>query len=145
MQCESAREIKIEMRTNETCLICNLRQMSNRGKKQNKTKLDNSPSFGEGSESMRYSATWLSVCWAATMCCPSWLVWICWAGPDGLLKALPYGIPEKSSQPIPPHSDFKLFLLLLWSSLSLLLFMHIVFTVKESYHCATQKQNVWLI
>lgn len=43
---------------------------------------------------MRYSATWLSMCWAATMCCPSWLVWICWAGPDGLLKALPYGIPE---------------------------------------------------
>lgn len=43
---------------------------------------------------MRYSASWLSVCWAATACCPSWLVWICWAGPDGLLKALPYGIPE---------------------------------------------------
>lgn len=43
---------------------------------------------------MRYSASWLSVCWAATVCCPSWLVWICWAGPDGLLKALPYGIPE---------------------------------------------------
>lgn len=48
---------------------------------------------------MRYSATWLSMCWAATMCCPSWLVWICWAGPDGLLKALPYGIPETLHSP----------------------------------------------
>lgn len=57
---------------------------------------------------MRYSATWLSMCWAATMCCPSWLVWICWAGPDGLLKALPYGIPETLWQFIPPHSDSKL-------------------------------------
>lgn len=70
-------------------MICNLRQMSNRGKK-----LNNSPPFGGGRDTMRYSASWLSVCWAATVCCPSWLVWICWAGPDGLLKALPYGIPE---------------------------------------------------
>lgn len=58
MQCENAREIKIQMRTKETCLICNLRQMSNREKK----KLDNSPSFGGGSDTMRYSATWLSMC-----------------------------------------------------------------------------------
>lgn len=95
MQCENAREIKIQMRTKETRLICNLRQMSNRGEK----KLGNSPSFGAGSDTMRYSATWLSMCWAATMCCPSWLVWICWAGPDGLLKALPYGIPETLHSP----------------------------------------------
>lgn len=67
----------------ETQLICNLRQMSNRGEEK---KLDNRPSLGGGSDTMRYSATWLSMCWAATMCCPSWLVWICWAGPDGLLK-----------------------------------------------------------
>lgn len=66
---------------------------------EEKKKLDNSPSFGGGSYTMRYSATWLSMCWAATMCCPSWLVWICWAGPDGLLKALPYGIPETLHSP----------------------------------------------
>lgn len=62
-------------------------------------KIDNSPSIGGGSDTMRYSATWLSMCWAATMCCPSWLVWICWAGSDGLLKALPYGIPETLHSP----------------------------------------------
>lgn len=62
-------------------------------------KLDHSASFGSGSIIMRHSATWLSVCWAATMWCPSCLVWICSAGPDGLLKAVPYGIPETLHSP----------------------------------------------
>lgn len=80
---------------------------SRENKQQRKNKLDKSPCFGEGSDTMRYSATWLSMCWAATMCCPSWLVWICWAGPDGALKALQYGILENSPLSMPPHSDFS--------------------------------------
>ena len=100
------------------------------------------PMFWEGSDTMRYSAIWLSVCWATTMCCPSWLVWICWAGPDGLLKTLPYGKPEFLHNTM-PHSDFKLLLLLLWLS-SLLLFIRFIFCVSESNHCATKIQNVWI-
>lgn len=131
-----------KMRTKETCLIYNLRQMSNRG---GKNKLENSPSFGGGSDTMRYSATWLSMCWAATMCCPSWLVWICWAGPDGLLKALPYGIPETLHSPYRHtqtlncyscYRDYHYNCCYSYASFSL---------SNEAYHYATRTQNVWFI
>lgn len=51
-------------RTKETCLNFNLKQTSRK-----KQPLE--------SIAVRYSATWLSMCSAATMCFPSWLVWIC--------------------------------------------------------------------
>lgn len=88
---------------------------------------------------MRYSATWLSVCWAATMCSPPQLVWICWAGPDGLLKALPYGISETLHTAIlrlktvtPAVVSF---------TITVAINTH-HFTVNESYRCATQKQTI---
>lgn len=52
-------------KVNNKRLIGNLRQMRNRG-----NKLDNSQSFGEGSETVRHGATWLSMRWATTVCGP---------------------------------------------------------------------------
>lgn len=100
MQCENSRKITITHENKKIWFITWGKWATEEKKKKQTNKLDNSPSFfGGGSDTMRYSATWLSMCWAATMCCPSWLVWICWAGPDGLLKALSYGIPETLHSP----------------------------------------------
>lgn len=57
--------------------------------------------------SVRYSASWLFVCWSATMCCSSWPVWICREEPNGLFKALPRGTPEFPPFPKKPHSRLK--------------------------------------
>lgn len=89
---------------------------------------------------MRYSAIWLSMCWAATMCCPSWLVWIYWAGPDGLLKALPYGILEPLYSPYRHAQTLNCYSC--YCDWSVLLFILIILAISESLCCATQ-QNVW--
>lgn len=92
----------------------------------------NSPAFGEGIDTMRYSATWLSVCWAATLCCPSWLVWICWAGSDGLLKHshmeyLKLFSPHRYSQTLNCYSCCCNY------QLSLLLFICISFSLSSDH------------
>lgn len=99
MQCESSKEAGWEQRKHRWEQKNHVQFITWDNWATEDIKLDHGASFGRGSIIMRHSATWLSVCWAATMWCPSCLVWICSAGPDGLLNAVPYGIPETLHSP----------------------------------------------
>lgn len=130
MQCENAREINIQMRTKETRLICNLRQMSNRGKQQQQQKTTTTrqrPIFLEEEE-----VQWGTVPpgFPCAELLPCAVLHDLYGSVEqdlmGSLKHSHMEHPENSSQSILSHSDFKLLILLLWLSLSSMRFICII-------------------